>query len=314
MAEENAKTEEEVKVSSADDASGEKASGESAGELTAEQKIIEELKEKAKTAEERASTAERERDSERAQKDTARKEAMGAVEKQISAQEEAVKSAKAAAQSNFDAAQQMWDEAEDIGDKTKKREAQIKLNDAQMKLRGAEYQEEQFNKWKEQAKNAPTTSATREYTSEEKNWIRKNPRFNDNQEFKESVYAADAVARARGIQANTPAYFKHVDDYLEKIGLKGDGKEQEEDGESAKAAARKTDKKSSTAAPPASSSGSANGSSRSPAKEFKMTAAMQEMARDIYAEDFKKDPKIAYEKYAKRQMEIAEMKAKGELK
>jgi len=223
MAEEKEKTAEEKLLEDAKNSGAAKdgaAGGDEGGdELSPEQKIIAELKEKAKTAEERAAKAERERDVERSQKDSARKEATTAAERQIEAQENSLKSNLSAAKSNFEAAQKEWDDAYDAGDRAKLRAAQERLNDSQMALRGAEFNNEKFKEWKEKGGGTVVSTEKSRFTKVEQDWIDRNPAFNTDRRFRAATYAANEEAVERGIVIDSKEYFDHVNTYLTELGF-----------------------------------------------------------------------------------------------
>ncbi len=311
MAEEEKKTEEEkllADVAASGDAETKK-DGDGEDELTPEQKLIQEYKGKFEIAEKRAESAERERDSERTQKDAARKETLTAVEKQIQANEISIANAISAAKSNFETAQKEYEEAYDAGDKKALIAAQVRLNDTQSQLRNAEFNENQFKTWKENYK-APAAPAER-FLPEEKDWIRKNPWFErassrEDRAKTAAVYAANEEAISKGIKRGTSEYFNLVDSYIEDIAPSETKKEE------VKKADEPVKKRetSSTAAPGTGSSGSSASSTKQ--KSFHMTAEHRSMVPVVFPEEYKKDPKAAEEKYAKRQLEIIERRKNGE--
>lgn len=295
----------------ADDADGD---GTEIDDRSPEQKLIQDLESKLTHAEERARSAEDQRDAERHQKDAARTEAKTAAQKQVLATEISHRNAVAAAKSAFESAQKEWDDAFDSGDKTSVRKAQEKLNDAQSMLRSAEYQNAQFDNWKKQTGGVVSNEQSR-FSKAELDWIDKNPRFNTDRKFRAGVYAAHEEAVQKGIEIDSPAYFKNVEDYLSDIGLKDEAvssDQAQKKEEPVKKEQKKSEKQgSSTAIPPGGASGSSSGSGKK--QTFHMTSEHREAAAVCYPELHRKDPKAAEEKYAVRQLEIQQKKAKGEL-
>ena len=266
--------------------------------------LIKDLQDKLGEANKRASAAEYQRDNERAEKDSARKAATEASQNQVKTQEEALKSKLNAAKSKFEKAQSDWDEAFDLGDKAKLRSAQERLNDSQMELRGAEFEEKRFTDWKEKNKGEVTVSkSASKFGPKGDAWIEKNPEFNTNPEFRDEVYAADAVARARDIEIYSPEYFELIEKRLTKAGMR----EKPEADETAPAvAAKKVEKQASSSAAPVGRSGGSSSSSGSSKTTITLTPEMRRGAQIAFPEDYKKDPKATEEKYARYRMQIDE--------
>lgn len=317
MADEIQKTAEEKLLDAANNtgATADDGAGDSEGDdgLSPEEKIIAELREKAASAEERAKNAERERDSERLQKDTARKEASTHAERSITAQEETIKSNVQAAKSRFEAAQTEWDDAFDSGDKIKMREANLKLNDAQMQFRSAEYQENQFKTWKDNNKGVVVSSSGSRFTTKEQAWIDSNPRFTTDRKFRAAVYAADEEAREKKIEIDSQAYFKHIEDYLDELGLREEKPVTREavvqDAPAVQPATfKKQDNKASTATPVGGTTGSSSGANKK--NSITLSPEQREAARFTFPNLSAKE---AEEKYGLYQIEIKQKKARGEL-
>lgn len=319
MSEEVKNTEEEVKITITKAEESPHAGGDGPEEVSPEQKLIQELRGKAEAAEERARNAERERDSERSEKQKARTEATTAAERQIQAQEESIKSNLGNAKSEFEAAQREFQDAYDSGKPQSILEAQIKLNDAQNRLRASEYQEETFKVWKENRSKAPAkneVSSASRFTKAEQEWIDAHPKFNTDRRYRAAVYAADEEAREKGIEIDSPAYFKHLEDYVADLGLDKDPPKKDEKKDTVEERIEKEPKEkdgkraSSTAAPVGVSTGSTTGGKKN---TITMTAEMREAAAICYPDLYKKDPKAAEEKYAARQLDIAELKRQGKI-
>lgn len=289
-----------------------------ADERTPEQKLIEDLKSKLSHAEKNAETAIEERDAERREKDEARNQAKTASQRQVQSQKDAIRSALTAAKNGFETAQKKWDDAYDAGDKNKLREAQIELNDAQGMLRGAEYQSDQFAAWEKKTGGVVSTEGSR-FTPKEQAWIDKNPKFNTDRKFRAATYAAHEEAVQKGIVIDSQEYFDNLEDYLKDLGLKGEV-EKKEDPEKRDEKKDETEKKtetkksgkqaSSDAVPPGGASGSSSGGGKK--LTFTMTPEHREAAAICYPELHRKSPKEAEEKYAARQLEIQQKRARGE--
>lgn len=333
MTEEIKKSDEEIKKAEAetekkpDGAAG--AGADAAGDednLSPEQKIIDDLKSRAETAEKRAEKAEKERDEEQQRRNTAQKDAMNARERQIKAQEDSIASKVESAKASFEKAQQEYEDAYDSGDKKRLISAQVALNDAQAQMRGAEFQAEQFKSWKEGKGSSEEKSTSRETQYDFKtgtgdviklpqsaiDWAKKHPKLASDAEYTEAVYDADSRAKRRGIEIYSKEYFDFLESHVKKLGLENDDDDTgvtDPNPEPKKEEPKKSSEKqkSSTAVPVGSSTGSTGAGKKS--KTFVMTSEMREAARFTYPDD---KPEVAEEKYAKRQLEIQERRAKGE--
>lgn len=94
------------------------------------------------------------------------------------------------------------------------------LSIAGARLDRAEQDKANFDAWKEQQKNAPVHQPAEaqpaKFTPATQAWIDAHPRFNTDQEYRAVAIHADGIARMRGIAADTPQYFKFVEDSLDK--------------------------------------------------------------------------------------------------
>lgn len=326
MAEEKEKTAEEKLLEDAKNSGAGKEGGEGSGDgdsgMTPEEKIIADLKEKAKTNEERAKKAEEERDSERLEKDAAKKAAATATGERDRTQKEMIASQLAATKSKFESAQKEWDDAHDSGDKTKLRIATEQLNDAQMALRSAEYNSAQYKTWEEgNARRETVDPNLREFRTGTGDtlklpvsaieWAKGHPLLSTDREYTEAVYDADTRAKRRGIEPYSKEYYAFLDNHVDKMGLRKkddepnprDNQKDDVDPEP------KKDKKnaSSSAAPVGGSTGSGSGTNTK--KTFRMSAEHREAARISFPDLPAKD---AEEKYAKYQLDIQERRNRGE--
>lgn len=332
MAEVKEKTPEEKLLESAKagegSSGGDKNAGGDGDERTPEEKMIDELKGNLEAANKRAESAEARADSERTQKDSARQEAKTEAQKRIETQEGALKTAVEGAKNKFDSARKDWREARDSGDSAKEEEALIKMNDAQMEYRGAEFQEKNFKVWKE-GNSANDGNVRREKLFTVKtatgdsinvpqsgfDWINAHPRFKNDPEYAEAVYAADAISKSRNIAPFSKEHTDFIEKQLKKNGFDDEDSTARRESEGSKkdessASIKKSDKQS-TAAPPNGSPGSGSGASKK--QTFVMTSDHRRAAQFTFPDDYKKDPKAAEEKYARYQLEIQAKKARGEL-
>lgn len=285
-----------------DKAAASSTSKEKLPEKTPEQALIDDLQGKLDESQKRLTEAEIQRDAERAQKDSARKAASEEAARHAGAREQAVSSTLLAAKTALESAEKEYIDAEDSGDTKRKLAAQKKLNDAQIDLRGAVYAEEQF---KREKKVVPATPSTTRYSPKTQAWIDSHPRYTTDKRYQAAAWAADEDARSKGYAADTDGYFDYVNEWLSEAGFE-DGalpsKKNEERTSKTVDTKIKKENKTSTAAPPGGSTG---GSSGSRSEDLvTLTAEQQEMAQLTWPDEYRKDPKGTFEKYARHLTEM----------
>lgn len=317
MTEQAKVTEEEVKVT----ISGTEGEEGSEKKLSPEEEVAI-YKKKAEEAEERARKSERENDQIRLEKAKANEERDTEANRAIKSQGEAVSNALSAAKGRFEAAQKDFEDAYDTNDRKKVLEAQLKLNDAQSDLRGAEFTQKRFNEFKE-SKERTTTSSTemqeKQYSlrtgtgavlsvpKSALDWADKHPKFKEDEDYAEAVYAADGKAQRRGIRVYSKEYYDFIDKELVSKGLDSSTEEVVTTKREEKPATKTQLTASSSAAPVHSTSSSSSNGSGGSKNSFRLTQEHIEHAAicfpDLWAKG-KDGQKEAMEKYAARQLEI----------
>lgn len=298
--------------------------GEEGGEkkLTPEEEVAI-YKKKAEEAEDRAKKAELDREDQRREAARATEERDTEANKAVKSQEESINNALAAAKGKFEAAQKDFEDAYDANDRKKVLDAQLKLNDAQAEMRGAEYNQKRFGEWKEsKERTASTSTENREKTyplrtgtgavlavpQSALDWAEKHPKFKDDEDYAEAVYAADGKAQRRGIKVYSKEYYDFIDKHLVEKGLDQGADVEPAKKKDEKTTAKSTSTASSSAAPvnSTSTSTSTNGTGGNK-NSFRLTQEHIEHAAicfpDLWAKG-KDGQKEAMEKYAARQLEI----------
>ncbi len=159
------------------------------------------------------------------------------------------------------------------GDSDKVVEFQEKLSSATYQVAALEDRKNQFDAWeKQQEEVAKRQPAKQETTPETQAWIDRNPRFLDDSEFQSEATAAHHAAIGRRLRPDSPAYFKFIDDRLDRVFANSDEPEGDDTDENPPA------RKSAPAAPPnrgAGGNGSGEGNGK---KVYKLTAQQREAA------------------------------------
>lgn len=273
----------------------------------------------AKTERERRETAERERDTARSQVDTTKAHLVKSESEKVVNQEAAIVSHLEAMKSEVENAERALEEAIDTG-KTAKEQIALQRKHAESiyKLKGAETTKIRFDNWKEQQKNkpAPTQTQTPPRSQAAQKWIDDHPRFNSDLRYQRMALRAHEDAVDAGVEQDSSEYFRRINAALAESGLESDG-----NAAAVSVPPVRRNSGTSTAAPVSQNStaagaqgGSAAEGERTGRRVFKLDGGMREMALKIYGKgtSFNLSEDEAYKRYASKQIEIRDKRAKGE--
>ena len=276
-----------------------------------------------KEAQDRAASAERERDAARTQIDTTKATLAKSETEKVAAQEQAILTRVETAKAEVENAERALEEAIDTGKPAKEQIAlQKKLAEAVYKQKGAEGAKSHFDSWKEREKNKPAPAAQQQtggYSDSAQRWIDSRPEFKTNKNYKRLAEGAAVEAENNGIRADTPAYFKAIEDALRDAGFNADP--HSADTVTATQPKKPSSSGTSTAAPASHNSTEAGARGGNAAEEqrtgrriFKLDGNMKDQAIRLYGKNstFKLSDEEAFKRYAARQLEIRDKRANGE--
>lgn len=171
-----------------------------------------------KTARESAEAARQEAEKAKA---TANNDAATAFQKQVEAQRTSIANAIAAALAEQTSAEQEYERAEEIGDVKAKIAAQKKLAKAtylseQWDNEKVKFDawEEDYNKNEEARKNTPQPAKASEKTQA---WIDAHPRFNTDEDYRDSAHHFHRIAIKKGLIPDTKGYFDYIEAGLDRM-------------------------------------------------------------------------------------------------
>lgn len=186
--------------------------------LRAQLKTLEEEKLAEKTAREVAETARSEAEK---QKNEATTNAESALQNQIAAQRASIDNGIAAAQAELSSAEQEYERAEEVGEIKAKVAAQKKLARATNMVDQWEGEKNKFDAWEtefkakeEIRKKAPQSQGT---SPAIRDWINSHPRFNTDEEYRESAMHFHRLAVKKGLVPETKGYFEYIDGGLGRV-------------------------------------------------------------------------------------------------
>lgn len=108
-------------------------------------------------------------------------------------------------------------EAQETGNIKELVTQQKELTKASLALANAENAKNQFEVWKQNEAARPKIQPKQGFTPETQKWIDDHPEFNTNAVYKAEALAADTAAQNQGYAPDTPAYFKFINDRLDRI-------------------------------------------------------------------------------------------------
>lgn len=182
--------------------------------IAALQKEIETVKARENSERERANRLETERSVEF-------KKATTAIDEVYKARETAIDSSVSSAQANLDSIKRQLRDARERGDMDLELDLTDKLADARYGYNAAMWQKnaiaDEKKKREETVKTQIEQPTERQYSSTEKAWIDSHPRYNSDDDYQAYVWSVDALAKKRGIKADTPAYYDFLNERVEKM-------------------------------------------------------------------------------------------------
>lgn len=258
---------------------------------------IESIKKQLANERQARQSAERERDEYRRTTTETTQRLQVETDTRFKAQEEQVETALAAYEGQVKTLREQYQAALDAGQTARAAEINDAMIDARLKIQEARNYKAWVENQKAQVKAQPVQQQQPVYTARTQAWIDAHPEYNTDQRFRLKCQAADADALAEGIQRDTPEYFEHVEKFL---GLKKEVAREEVEEEiliePTPAPQRKVTTVS-TAAPVSRSSMSITGERPSTRNNFKLTSDEAEIARISFPNEYKEDPKKAYQAY-----------------
>lgn len=288
----------------------------------ADDEMVATLKKQLNDAEEREKSERSKRIEAEKGREEANTKAVSSQGETVKAHEVAIANAIQVATGNITTIKRELKDAIEGGDLEKQLDLQEKLSDARWDFKEAEKNKKTFDAWKDQQKNVPLVTAQNKYTDRERSWIKQRPDFEKKGDLYEATVALDAVARAKGIDPSSDAYYDYINTGLERQGFDDNGKKivdngrdntgDEQDEEETVAPAPKTKPKLVVAAPASYSAPSANSGRRT--QQYKLSAEQRDMAHRTFGPNssHKLSEQDAEAKYAARQMEIRDRRANGE--
>lgn len=303
------------------------AEGAKKTEAPAESDELKQLRSKLADAEKNQAVKDKQLTEERERRITAEKNNQESVKKASSSFDTMVAEATSArdgainaATANLSALKREWLEARESGDAALEVELHDKIAQARFALEAASLDKRNFDVWKKQQEaarkkqdeQAKQTTSTQQYTASEQAWIDAHPRFIDDEEYKQVAIGAHNVALSKGIKADTPAYYEHLNKTLKRYGLE-DAKSDEDEDELPEKPARK-EVKVSTATSPATYSAPSQTTVKNSSKSVRLTKAEQEMAVRTFGPNsmWKMKLEEAERKFATQKLELEQRRARGE--
>ena len=279
-------------------------------------KMLSEVEERERIEREKRISAEKERDEERSKATQTTNQLAKSEDEKIKIQAIAIDGRLASAKSEVERIEGELENAMDAGKSNKDIIAlNKKLADAVWEARNVEAVKRQFDNQVQQLKTRPNNQQIQQTNSDvtpaAQKWIDANPRFNTDPKFYRAAVGAHHEALKNGLAPDSKAYFDHIDSVIKEEGLAEDTKISENQQRPAK----KGVDASNVAAPvdSGSSSGNSGGGNRG-GKVFRLTPEMREMALRTYGPGTSHNLKAgeAEQRYAKKQIEIQERRARGE--
>lgn len=254
---------------------------------TPEEAMVE-LREKLEKSEKDRLAAQTRADSLAREKEQESSKVVSAEAGRLKAQEDAIDGALTAAKSELDTAKRDLRAALEVGDNDQVVELQEKIADARWKMKGAENAKGQIEAYKKKLAETPASTGDT-YTPAAKRWIDSHPKFTTDNHYKKVAIRAHEDAVDDGIETDSTAYFRYIEERLAEAGL-----EEKTVTESKERKAGAT----STAAPPSRDNGTSNQSTN--AREIRLTASQREAAKICGMTDLEYATQLYEEQQAKR--------------
>jgi len=139
-----------------------------------------------------------------------------AQEQAVQAHETSIARAIDAENSRIGGLEQRLEAAQEAGNIKDMVAVQKELAKATVALANAENAKQNFDVWKQQQAEIAKQPKQQGYDPKVQRWIDEHPRFNTDDEYQAEVLAADVVATRMGYTMGTPAYFKFIEDRLDR--------------------------------------------------------------------------------------------------
>lgn len=136
--------------------------------------------------------------------------------------ESAIEGRIVASQTSLTSIKEQLRNARSTGDIEKEIDLEEKLADERYQLNALNWEKNNLAAVKKTREDAAKNAAvnpqtqTRQYTSTEQKWINEHPRYNTDDEYQSYVWSVDALAKKRGINPDTEAYYDFLNSRLEK--------------------------------------------------------------------------------------------------
>lgn len=280
--------EEDDKPTKKEDETVEEEGAEVEGSDPTPEEVIESLKTKLKKSEEETTTARANQAAAEKVSQESTSRAVTSEAEYVRTQEVALDNAVVAATGEVDKIQADLERALEEGDNKAIAKAQRDLGKANYDLGKMEDDKAAFTQWKEQreaAIKAAPKKTDSPYSPAAQQWIGDHPKFNTDPIYRNIALGAHEMAKDKGIQIDSPAYFKFLED---KIGHHY-GEEDEAPG---KTETRQRPAASSTAAPSSRDTGTTT-----TANPKKVTLSPEEVAAA-------KDMGVSVQEYAKAKLAL----------